>query len=130
MSNSSLNASLNKLLTAFGSHDKDTYFSCFHPEATFMFYTVPDMIPNRYEYEQIWTDWEKKLQFKVMGCVSTKQNWQYLENTAIFTHHVETKLQTIDGEQTINEKESIVFQLQDSGEWLCIHEHLSPLGDN
>jgi ketosteroid isomerase-like protein len=130
MNNTSLHSSLNKLLTAFGTHDKDAYFSCFHPEATFMFYTVPDMIPNRYEYQKIWREWEENLEFKVMGCVSKNQNWQYFQNTAIFTHQVETQLKTIDGQQTINEKESIVFQLQDNGEWLCIHEHLSPLGDN
>jgi ketosteroid isomerase-like protein len=88
------------------------------------------MIPNRYEYQKIWREWEENLEFKVMGCVSKNQNWQYFQNTAIFTHQVETQLKTIDGQQTINEKESIVFQLQDNGEWLCIHEHLSPLGDN
>jgi ketosteroid isomerase-like protein len=53
--------------------------------------------------------------------------------TAIFTHRIETRLAFGPDETTASERETIVFCRQENGNWLAIHEHLSPaatLGDS
>lgn len=51
---------------------------------------------------------------------------QDLGETAVFTHDVETRVSTRDGEETLRERETIVFARQADGDRLAVHEHLSP----
>jgi len=53
-----------------------------------------------------------------------------LGDIAIFTHSAQTDLSTKQGDSTVHERETIVFERRDSN-WIAVHEHLSPdLGKN
>ena len=114
-----------EIVAAFGSHNKDRYFSCFSPAATFIFYSSDKPFASRREYEDEWDSWEKG-GFRVHGCFSSeaKVTLHAGSRIAIFTHTVRTD-SSISGERmTIGERETIVFEKNDE-RWLAIHEHLS-----
>ena len=48
------------------------------------------------------------------------------ENVAVFTHQVHTTVNTGQDEESLDERETIVFRREDDGRWLAVHEHLSP----
>ncbi len=115
-----------EIVAAFGSHNKDRYFSCFSPAATFIFYSSDRPFDSRREYEDEWDSWEKG-GFRVHGCLSSEATVKLHADSqiAIFTHTVRTD-SSISGERmTIGERETIVFE-KSGGRWLAIHEHLSP----
>jgi ketosteroid isomerase-like protein len=112
------------LVRAFGSHDKETYFSCFSLDATFVFYTHPRQLENRAEYESLWREWETRDKFRILACVSSEQAVKIRGSTAIFTHAVTTRVSTAGGTERLAELETIIFEKQD-GNWLAVHEHLS-----
>jgi ketosteroid isomerase-like protein len=114
------------LVEAFGRHDTAAYFDCFAPGATFIFYTTPARLANRAEYEALWAAWERQDAFRVLCCESAGQAVQILGDVAIFSHDVTTLVRTTAGEQTVRERESIVFWQCDDGTWTAVHEHLSP----
>ncbi|CCM78509.1 YybH family protein [Rhizobium mesoamericanum] len=118
-------AAADRLIDAFGRHDRDSYFSAFAPEATFIFHNLDRRLASRGEYEAQWAVWETRDGFRVRGCRSSDRDVQIAGSIAIFTHSVETDL-SFDGEvSTSMERETIVFAKQPTGEWLAIHEHLS-----
>ncbi len=119
-------AAAGQLVEAFGRHDTAAYFDCFAPEATFIFYTTPARLASRAEYEQLWADWEREDDFRVLSCVSAGQVVQVLGDAAIFSHDVTTVVRTRAGEQAVRERESIVFRRRRDGSWAAVHEHLSP----
>lgn len=116
-----------RLLDCFRRHDTDGYFACFHPEARFMFYTVPGEVLSKADYRSRWQQWEQTSGFRVLDCESCGARISHYGDCAVVTHEVRTRLRSHEGEQTVLEQESIVFQCQPDGDWLCIHEHLSPL---
>jgi ketosteroid isomerase-like protein len=118
------------LVEAFGRHDTAAYFDCFAPEATFIFYTTPARLASRAEYQQLWADWEREDEFRVLSCVSACQVVQVLGDAAIFSHDVTTVVRTRAGEDTVRERESIVFRRRRDGSWVAVHEHLSPRPDS
>jgi ketosteroid isomerase-like protein len=113
------------LVDAFGRHDTAAYFSCFAPEATFIFYTTPARLASRADYERLWAGWEREDEFRVLSCQSSGQVVHVLGDAAVFSHDVTTVVQTRAGEDTVRERESIVFWRHD-GSWTAVHEHLSP----
>jgi ketosteroid isomerase-like protein len=119
-------AAAGQLVEAFGRHDTAAYFDCFAPEATFIFYTTSARLASRAEYEQLWADWEREDDFRVLSCVSARQVVQALGDAAIFSHDVTTVVRTRAGEQAVRERESIVFRRRRDGSWAAVHEHLSP----
>ena len=119
-------AAAGQLVEAFGRHDTAAYFECFAPEATFIFYTTPARLASRAEYERLWADWERDDDFRVLSCVSAGQVVQVLGDAAIFSHDVTTVVRTRSGEQSVRERESIVFRQRRDGSWAAVHEHLSP----
>ena len=119
-------AAAGQLVEAFGRHDTAAYFDCFAPEATFIFYTTPARLASRAEYEELWADWEREDDFRVLSCVSAGQVVQVLGDAAIFSHDVTTVVRTRAGEQAVRERESIVFRRRRDGSWAAVHEHLSP----
>lgn len=119
-------AAADHLVAAFGRHDVATYFDCFAPEATFIFYTTPDRLASRAEYERLWATWEREDEFRVLSCTSAAQVVQVLGDAAVFSHDVTTVARTTAGEQTVRERESIVFRRRADGSWAAVHEHLSP----
>ncbi|WP_258036684.1 nuclear transport factor 2 family protein [Streptomyces sp. SM10] len=46
-------------------------------------------------------------------------------DTAVFSHDVETRVATHAGEETVHERETIVFARGGDGRWTAVHEHLS-----
>ncbi|KRB59435.1 ketosteroid isomerase [Rhizobium sp. Root708] len=119
-------AAADSLVDAFGRHDRDSYFAAFAPEATFIFHNLDRRLGTRAEYEAEWALWESRDGFRVRACRSSDRDVRITGPIAIFTHSVETDL-AFNGEPvTSAERETIVFAKQATGEWLAIHEHLSP----
>ncbi|MEK1933750.1 MAG: nuclear transport factor 2 family protein [Pararhizobium sp.] len=119
-------AAADRLVEAFGRHDRDSYFSAFAPEATFIFHSLDRRLGTRAEYEAEWTLWETRDGFRVRACRSSERDVQLAGSVAIFTHSVDTDLAFNGEPSTSTERETIVFEKQATGEWLAIHEHLSP----
>jgi ketosteroid isomerase-like protein len=113
------------LVEAFGRHDTDAYFASFAPEATFIFYTTSDRLACREDYQRLWREWELQDGFRVLSCASARQLVQDLGAVAVFSHEVTTVVRTQAGEQTLLERETIVFR-RDGEHWTAVHEHLSP----
>lgn len=119
-------AAARSLVAAFGRHDTDAYFDAFAPEATFLFHTHDTPLRSRQAYRDAWNSWEGE-GFHVLSCGSSDQHVQALgDGVAVFTHRVETTVRTGGVEETLNERETIVFQRGSDGRWLAVHEHLSP----
>jgi ketosteroid isomerase-like protein len=117
-------AAADELVRAFGSHDVAAYFAAFRPDATFTFYTHPEPLRSRTAYEELWRGWEAD-GFRVLSCVSSDRHVQDLGDVAVFTHRVATRVVLDGAEQDLDERETIVFT-REGGQWLAVHEHLSP----
>lgn len=116
-----------RLVDAFARHDTQAYFAAFAPEASFLFHSSAQRLDNRAAYQALWQQWERDFGFRVQRCASSEQQVQLLGEVAIFTHNVDTVIATRDGEQQLQERETIVFHRNADGQWLAVHEHLSPL---
>lgn len=112
------------LVAAFGAHETERYFSFFAPEATFVFYNHPEILTSRDAYRQLWASWEDE-GFRVLSCESTHQAVSLVTtDSAVFTHHVNTRA-LLDGDTVDSqERETIVFAFRE-GRWVAVHEHLS-----
>ncbi|WP_426126537.1 YybH family protein [Pararhizobium sp. PWRC1-1] len=117
-------AAANSLVDAFSRHDRERYFSAFSKDATFIFHNLDRPLRNREAYEAEWALWERD-GFKVLSCNSSDRNIQMLGSVAIFTHSVETQAEFGGKTITSQERETIVFERQEDGTWLAVHEHLS-----
>ena len=115
-----------ELVEYFGAGMITQYFNCFSSDADFIFYTHNEKLSSRAAYEELWKGWEEEMELKVLSCTSSNQNVRLLDSeNAVFTHNVSTRLSTKDGQDTVLERETIVFSLF-KGKWLAVHEHLSP----
>ena len=114
------------IVSAFGADDPGTYFEYFDPAATFIFHSSPNRLQSRAEYQQEWALWRRDMDFHVRACTSSDQRVQLIGDIAILTHHVRTEITTTSGQETLHERETIVFHRR-GDEWLAVHEHLSPL---
>ncbi len=115
-----------KIVDDFGNHRTPDYFFGFAADATFMFHTHTERLNSRAEYEALWASWEKDDGFRVHGCRSRDQRVQVLgDSSAVFTHYVESDVEFGGEVSTITERETIVFERQNSA-WIAVHEHLSP----
>jgi ketosteroid isomerase-like protein len=117
-----------RLVAAFGEGRVDDYFACFHPEATFIFYTTDRRLESTAEWRLLWDRLVREDDFRVLECFSRERRVQDLGDDAVFTHDVETHVSTRSGKETLHERETIVLARQEDGTWLAIHEHLSPVG--
>jgi uncharacterized protein (TIGR02246 family) len=114
------------LVEAFGAHDTEAYFASFAPDATFVFYTHDAPLRSRAAYRELWTRWERD-GFRVLSCASSDQHVQVLtDDVAVFTHGVRTVVRTGPAEESLDERETIVFRREAGGRWVAVHEHLSP----
>lgn len=116
-----------RLVAAFAATDTERYFACFSPSATFIFHPEPAMLGSRDEYRTLWDGWIDA-GWKVVDCRSSEQQIQLLGDTAVFTHRVETTVQTDPSGATAvsDERETIVFT-RTGGVLAAVHEHLSPV---
>jgi SnoaL-like domain len=118
-------AAARHLVQAFGRHDTVAYFGCFAPDATFTFYATTARLASRADYEQLWRQWERQDEFRVLSCVSSQPVVQDLGDAAVFSHDVTTVIRTQAGQETLTERETIVFR-REGHRWAAVHEHLSP----
>jgi ketosteroid isomerase-like protein len=114
------------LVACFAAHDTAGYFAAFVPEASFIFHNMAEVLPSRAAYEALWRRWEREDGFRVLACRSFEQAVKMIDEIAIFTHRVETRVAFGTDEQQSAERETIIFHRQPGGEWLAVHEHLSP----
>jgi ketosteroid isomerase-like protein len=122
---SSVAAAAERLVAAFGAGRVEEYFACFAPDATFVFYTTPDRLQSRESYRALWRRWEAEDGFRVVSCESSNPLIALLgDDAAVFVHDVATLVATSAGEESLAERETIVFARRD-GTWLAVHEHLS-----
>ncbi|CAN5403113.1 hypothetical protein BH09ACT8_BH09ACT8_46510 [soil metagenome] len=112
-----------ELLAAFGATDTEAYFSCFFPDATFVFHPEPHRLDDRAAYQQLWASWLAD-GWRVVSCQSTDRLVQIYGDTAVFTHTVDTVSSVGEDHTTIRERETIVFVL-DGDRVVAVHEHLS-----
>jgi ketosteroid isomerase-like protein len=119
-------AAADVLVSAFGAHRTEEYFGAFHPDATFVFHTSPMRLDSREQYREEWARWEREDGFRVLECLASGQMIQRFGDVAILTHSLATRVALSSGEETVRERETIVFQRQPGGDWLAVHEHLSP----
>ena len=118
-------AAAQSLVDAFGQHDVTRYFAHFSDDATFVFHTVDRVLRSRREYEELWRDWEAEDGFRVLSCRSADGAVRLIgSDAAVFTHRVTTVVSTKGKEETLEERETIVFSRLGGG-WLAVHEHLS-----
>ena len=116
-----------QLVAAFGEGRVEDYFACFHPQATFVFYTAGRRLESTAEWRELWDTLVREEGFEVLECSSSGRRVQALGDAAVFTHDVETHVRTrASGEETLHERETIVFARSENGGWLAVHEHLSP----
>ena len=120
-------AAAQQLVEAFAAHDTAAYFAAFAPDATFVFHTHRVPLRSRKDYRELWNSWEHD-GFRVLSCSSSDQYVQVLgADVAVFHHRVRTVVRFGDEPEALDERETIVFHRQRSGEWLAAHEHLSPM---
>ncbi|WP_328444632.1 nuclear transport factor 2 family protein [Streptomyces sp. NBC_00386] len=119
-------AAADALVAAFAEGRLDDYFGAFAPDATFVFHTTPGRLGSTAEYRALWQRWVEQDGFRVLGCTSSAQLVQPFGDTAVFSHDVETRVANNAGEETVHERETIVFARSADGAWLAVHEHLSP----
>ena len=119
-------AAAEALVADYGAGRMDEYFMRLAPEAVFIFYTAPDRFESRDEYRAAWDRWVAQDGLRVLRCDASNQLVQSLgPDTAVLSHDVVTALSSNAGEETVRERETIVFQNR-GGDWQVIHEHLSP----
>ncbi len=114
------------IVEAFAANRTEAYFDCFAPGATFVFHTTSEPLSSRAAYEELWATWQREDGFRVVSCASSDQQVQMLGETAVFTHRVRTVVASREGEDALDERETIVFTRGLDGRWLAVHEHLSP----
>ncbi len=114
------------LLDAFAANDRPRYFASFVPEASFVFPIVDHVMRSRAEYEAEWQRWIATDDFTVTECLSTDRIIQVHGDFGIFIHRTVTRSTGRSGGATLHERETILFK-KINGQWLAVHEHVSPL---
>ena len=118
------------IVDAFAATDGERYFATFAPDATFIFHTEPQRLPDRAAYERLWADWVES-GWRVVSCTSSDPLVQTFPGGAVFTHTVDTTADTGEATESYRERESIVFRVDASADsatrLVAVHEHLSPM---
>jgi uncharacterized protein (TIGR02246 family) len=117
-----------RLVAAFGEGRLDDYFACFADDATLVFHGER-WLESLEEYRAEWGRWAREDGFAVLSVDTDVMAVQMLGDAAVLTHSIETRQRTDTGEETVHDRETIVFARQADGRWLVVHEHLSPRPD-
>ena len=122
-----------EIVQAFAATDGERYFATFAPEATFVFHTEPERLADRATYERLWASWVDG-GWHVVSCTSSDQLVQPFPGGAVFSHSVDTTVETGDGQESYRERETIVFRADPTTDaavprLVAVHEHLSPMPD-
>lgn len=117
-------AAANAIVAAFSATDTDAYFSGFAPDASFVFHPEPARLNSRAAYEVMWNGWVAE-GWRVTACRSSDPLVQVFPGGAVFSHTVDTSVETAAGPESYTERETIVFTLTPAGGLVAVHEHLS-----
>jgi len=118
-------AAASAIVDAFAATDGDRYFAAFAPDASFVFHSEPARLDDRAAYERLWAEWVEG-GWRVVSCTSSDQHVQSFPGGAVFSHSVDTSVETPDGGESYRERETIVFRA-DGDALVAVHEHLSPM---
>lgn len=118
-------ACLDRLVDAFSRTDTDSYFGVLDPRATFVFAGEPEPLVGRDAYRALWDGWVAS-GWRVIGCDSTERRVTLAGPVAVLTHRVLTRTTGPDGEQRLDERETVVVARDEDGVVRVLHEHLSP----
>ncbi len=118
-------ACLDRLVDAFSRTDTESYFAVLDPRATFVFAGEPDPLVGRDAYRVLWDGWVAS-GWRVTGCDSTERGVTLAGPVAVLTHRVLTRTTGPDGDQRLDERESVVVARGQDGAVRVLHEHLSP----
>ena len=118
-------AAADAIVEAFAATDTEAYFAGFAPDASFVFHPEPARLNSRAEYEALWTGWVAS-GWRVTACRSSERLVQAFPGGAVFSHTVETSIDSAQGPDSYVERETIVFRVGADGRLVAIHEHLSP----
>lgn len=116
-------AAADAIVAAFAATDTDAYFAGFAPDASFVFHPEAARLDSRAAYEELWTGWLAS-GWRVTSCASRDRLVQAFPGGAVFSHTVETSIDSVDGPDAYVERESIVFRVDGDG-LVAVHEHLS-----
>lgn len=116
---------LDRLVEAFARTDTEAYFAVFDPEAIFVFAGEPEPLAGRAAYRSLWDGWVAS-GWRVASCESTERRVTLAGPVAIITHRVLTTTTGMDGDQRLDERESVVVARSGDGVVRVLHEHLSP----
>lgn len=119
-------AAASAIVEAFAATDGPRYFATFAPDATFVFHTEPARLDDRGAYERLWKEWVAS-GWRVVSCASSDRHVQPFPGGAVFSHSVDTTVETPDGQESYRERETIVFRTDPSQGLVAVHEHLSPM---
>ena len=124
---SQVTATARALVEAFSSHNAQAYFDFFAHDATFVFYTHPEILTSRKAWETLWAQWENEVGFHVHSCESQDLHVQMVSaDVAVMRHRVVSAIEMDGVVDTVTERETIVFCRYGST-WKAVHEHLSPV---
>jgi ketosteroid isomerase-like protein len=119
-------AAASAIVDAFATTDRDRYFATFAPETTFVFHTEAARLDDRAAYERLWDEWVTS-GWRVVSCTSSDRHVLSFPGGAVFTHSVDTTVETPDGRESYRERETIVFRTDPTRGLVAVHEHLSPM---
>jgi uncharacterized protein (TIGR02246 family) len=119
-------AAVAAIVSAFGEGRPDEYFASFDPDCTFVFHTSDRRLESVEEYRRLWDEWVREDGFEVLSCSTSDTRIQRWDDVAAVTHSVRTRIRTAEGEQDLDERETIVLVRGADGRWRGVHEHLSP----
>lgn len=119
-------AAASAIVEAFAATDGSRYFATFAPDATFVFHTEPARLDDRDAYERLWAEWVAS-GWRVVSCASNDRHVQPFPGGAVFSHSVDTTVETPDGQESYRERETIVFRTDPGQGLVAVHEHLSPM---
>ena len=119
-------AAASAIVDAFAATDGDRYFAGFAPDATFVFHTEPARLDDRAAYERLWARVGRERLARRPRAPRATAACRSFPGGAVFTHTVDTSVETADGPESYRERETIVFA-GDDDDLVAVHEHLSPL---
>lgn len=117
-------AAADAIVTAFSATDTDAYFAGFATDASFVFHPEAERLNSRAAYETLWSSWLAD-GWRVTACTSSDRLVQVFPGGAVFSHTVQTSVDTADGPESYTERESIIFRTEGADTLIAIHEHLS-----
>lgn len=118
-----------RLVTAFREGRWDDKFACFAPEATVV--DGAQWFSSLDEYRSAWKRWAAGEQdgSAVLSVDTRVMKLHMLGDVAVLVHSIHMRQRTNAGEGTVHERETIVFAKRPDGQWLAVHQHLSPQPD-